>query len=396
MKIALIAPTYLPALRANTIQVMKMAQALVSLGHDIRILVPQGDFEHHQLTWDDIAHHYGLCHRFEIEWLPTEPRLRSYDYGLKSVNRARKFGADLIYTRLPQSAALASLMGIPSIFEIHDLPQGRIGPWMLMRFLKGGGGRALVVITAALRDAVDERYGRLLNNRKESPLPIIVEPDGVDLARYRNIPTPQQARKSLSFSLSLQSSSFIAGYTGHLYPGRGSDLILDIAGQLPSINFMLAGGETADVSRVRQKIKNLGLKNITLTGFIPNAELPQYQAACDILLMPYQRRVAASSGGDIARYLSPMKLFEYMACGRAIISSDLPVLKEILNYENAFLLPPDDLTAWVTTIQDLSVNPEKCAQRAAQAQKDAQQYSWKVRAQKIISAIQDDPQIANH
>ena len=91
-----------------------------------------------------------------------------------------------------------------------------------------------------------------------------------------------------------------------------------------------------------------------------------------------------------------MKLFEYMACGRAIISSDLLVLKEILNHENAVLLPPDDLTAWVTAIQDLSANPEKRAQLADQAQKDAQQYSWKVRAQKIISAIQDDSQIANH
>ena len=396
MKIVLIAPTYLPALRANTIQVMKMAQAMVSLGHDLRVLVPLGDVEHDQLTWDDLAHHYGLRWRFEIEWLPTDHRLRSYDYGLKSVNRAQKLGADLIYTRLPQSAALASLMGIPSIYEIHDLPQGRMGPWMLMRFLKGRGARALVVITAALRDAVTERYGKLLNNRKESPLPIIVEPDGVDLARYQNIPTPQQARKALSFSLSLQSSSFVAGYTGHLYPGRGSDLILDIAGQLPGINFMLVGGETADVSRVRQKIKNLGLKNITLTGFIPNADLPQYQAACDILLMPYQRRVTASSGGDIARYLSPMKLFEYMACGRAIISSDLPVLQEILNDENAVLLPPDDLTSWVTAIQDLRTNSDIRAQRATQAQQDAQQYSWNARAHKIITVIQDDSQIANH
>ena len=396
MKIVLIAPTYLPALRANTIQVMKMAQAMVSLGHDLRVLVPLGDVEHDQLTWDDLAHHYGLRWRFEIEWLPTDHRLRSYDYGLKSVNRAQKLGADLIYTRLPQSAALASLMGIPSIYEIHDFPQGRMAPWMLRRFLKGSGARALVVITAALRDAVAERYGRLLNNRKVPHFPIIVEPDGVDLARYQRIPTPQQARKSMFFSLSLPSSSFLAGYTGHLYPGRGSDLILDIAGHLPNINFMLVGGETADVSCVRQKIKNLGLKNITLTGFIPNAEIPKYQAACDILLMPYQRRVAASSGGDIARYLSPMKLFEYMACGRAIISSDLLVLKEILNHENAVLLPPDDLTAWVTAIQDLSANPEKRAQLAAQAQKDAQQYSWKVRAQKIISAIQDDSQIANH
>ena len=42
-----------------------------------------------------------------------------------------------------------------------------------------------------------------------------------------------------------------------------------------------------------------------------------------------------------------MKMFEYMAAGRAILSSDLPVLREVLNEENAILLPPDEPAAWV-------------------------------------------------
>jgi glycosyltransferase involved in cell wall biosynthesis len=109
--------------------------------------------------------------------------------------------------------------------------------------------------------------------------------------------------------------------------------------------------------------------------------------------MPYQRKVAASSGGDIAKYLSPMKLFEYLACGRAILSSNLPVLREILNEKNAVLLSPDDLAAWVTTIQSLNSNPEKRAQLAAQARQDAQRYSWIDRANKIISAIKSDSTI---
>jgi len=94
------------------------------------------------------------------------------------------------------------------------------------------------------------------------------------------------------------------------------------------VSFLLAGGEPEDVAALREKSANLGLSNVILTGFIPNADLPIYQAACDILLMPYQSQVAASSGGDIARYLSPMKLFEYLACGKPILSSDLPVLRE--------------------------------------------------------------------
>ncbi len=395
MKIAVIAPTYLPARRANTIQVMKMAQALAALGHDLRVIVPRGNTTNHNPTWNEMAHQYGLRQYLEIEWLQIDPRLRSYDFGLKSVKWARHWGADLIFTRLPQAAALASFLGKPSILEIHDLPQGRLGPWLMECFLKGKGARALVVITAALKESLAEMFGIIKGDQTESLIPIIIAPDGVDLMRYQSLPTPQQARQSLSSSFTPQPSTFTAGYTGHLYPGRGANLILDIAGNLPDIDFLLVGGETSDVERIREKIKSHGLDNIKLTGFIPNAELPQYQAACDILLMPYQHSVAASSGGDIAKYLSPMKLFEYMACGRAIISSDLPVLREILNDGNAILLPPDDLTSWVTAIRDLSTNPEQRARLAAQAQQDVIQYSWRTRAQNIISRIQTESQISN-
>ena len=392
MKIVLIAPTYLPALRANTIQVMKMAQAIATLGHNLTVLVPQVGGEGRQFSWDDLIHQYGLSSQFKIEWLSTHPRMRSYDFGLKSVSRSRELGAELIYTRLPQSAAFSSRLGIPTIHEIHDLPKGRMGPLMLRCFLKGNGARALVVITSALRNAIEDKYGNLLSDRKGYSIPLIVEPDGVDLARYQNIPTPQQARHSLSKCLPLLPSSFLAGYTGNFYPGRGSDMILSIANQLPNVHFLLVGGETTDVNRVRQKVDTLGLNNITLTGFIPNAEIGQYQAACDVLLMPYQHKIAASSGGDIAKYLSPMKLFEYMACGRPIISSDLPVLKEILNQKNAILLSPDDLAAWVSAIKELRMNPDEGAKLAAQAQQDVQKYAWEARAQKIISTVHGDLQ----
>jgi len=128
-----------------------------------------------------------------------------------------------------------------------------------------------------------------------------------------------------------------------------------------------------------------GLKNVILTGFVPNAELPRYQAACDVLLMPYQRQVAASSGGDISRYLSPMKLFEYLACERPIVSSDLPVLREVLHAGNSILLPCDDTDAWVSALQKLEIDAGLRQRLATQARLDAQQYTWEARAEKILS-----------
>lgn len=375
MKICLIAPTYLPSRRANTIQTMKMAQAFTILGHTVQVIVPQNRADHQPASWDELARHYGLQQRFAVHWLPVNPRLRSYDYGFKAVQYTRHQGADLVFTRLPQAAAFASFLGMGTIFEIHDLPRGVFGPWLLRRFLSGSGARRLVVITQSLRDAIAQAIIPL------PPAPFtLIAPDGVDLARYSDLPAAPQARAQLHLQ-----ERFTVGYTGHLYAGRGGEMILQLAAQLPEMNFLLVGGNQADVSRLGSAAAELG--NLTLTGFVPNAELPCYQAACDALLMPYQRRVAASSGGDIARYLSPMKLFEYLACGRAILSSDLPVLRAILNKNNALLLPPDEIEAWVNALRALASDPARAQALAIQSRHDAQKYDWQTRATRILAGL---------
>jgi glycosyltransferase involved in cell wall biosynthesis len=94
--------------------------------------------------------------------------------------------------------------------------------------------------------------------------------------------------------------------------------------------------------------------------------------------------VAGSSGGDIASVTSPMKLFEYMACGRAILCSDLPVLHEVLNDANAVFYPPDDLPSMMAAFTRLLQDAGLRASLGEQAQKDVIQYSWQSRMQKIL------------
>ncbi|NUM49076.1 MAG: glycosyltransferase [Anaerolineales bacterium] len=447
MKIALIAPTSIPSRRANTIQVMKMAQALVLNGHEVHLAAPgeppngkppnrnsasdtenglkpvenpviqpvstgfgsQAMNSYSSPTYSSpyssltFQHHYGLTVEFPITWLPTHPRFRGYDFALRAIRFAQHLRADLLYTRHPQTAALSSLLGVPTIFEIHDLPQGQ-GKTLLRTYLKGRGNRRLIAITHALANDLHTQYA--IRN------PLIL-PDGVDLSRYQNLPAPETARASLHSQFPIPNSQFTIGYTGHLYPGRGTDLLLALAARLPEFHFLLVGGNPEDVEKLKaqasksanqQASKSVNQQtskptnpstdqpinrstNLTLTGFIPNADLPRYQAASDLLLMPYQRHVAASSGGDIAPYLSPMKLFEYLAAGRAILSSDLPVFREVLNPENAILLPPDNVDAWVNAIRDLHAHPEKCAALGARARQDAEKYTWEARARKMLEGL---------
>ncbi|MCH7480487.1 MAG: glycosyltransferase family 4 protein, partial [Chloroflexi bacterium] len=346
MKIALIAGSKIPSRTANSIQTMKMAQAFVERGHDIKVYVPGVSPDQ---SWEEIAQQYGVRTQIDIRWLPTIPRLRSYDFGIRAVHQGLHWGADLLYTRLPQAAAYASWRGFATIFEVHDMPSGRFGSRLMRVYLRGRGARRLVTITHALADEIGSMY----------PVPSlsgfsVIAPDGVDLDRYHDLPAPRKARAALGMA-----DKFTAGYSGHLYPGRGIDLILRVAARLPEFNFMIMGGDQNEIAQLKRSVEEGGLKNILVFGFVSNDKLPGYQAACDALLMPYQVRVSASSGGDIARYLSPMKMFEYLACGRAILASDLPVLQEaLISGENALILPSADTGAWVRALKKLSADPD--------------------------------------
>jgi glycosyltransferase involved in cell wall biosynthesis len=394
MKLAIIAPTAIPSRRANTLQVMKMAQAFVNLGHDVRVVIPEDKRENEggRRDWESLAYHYGVETRFPMEWLPANPSLRRYDFAWHAVRWSRNWGAEIIYTRLPQAAAFSAAEGYPTILEIHDLPQGTSGPILFKLCVRGRGARRMVVISNPLAADLQAEYGSLLR----SPF-LLVIPDGVDLERYSGLLEPVESRRLLISNLDIQADKlvvqflperFTVGYTGHLYPGRGISLILEIAKRLPEMNFLIVGGDPQDVGRVQRKATEANLRNVTITGFVPNADLPKYQSACDVLMMPYQRQVSASSGGNIAKYLSPMKLFEYMACGRAICSSDLPVFRDVLSSDLAILLPPDDANEWVAALEELHENPLRREELAKRVKSTAGDYSWENRARKILAGIQ--------
>ena len=95
MRIAFITNSRIPSLTANSIQAMKVCQALAQLGHEMRVFAPR---ETAPVNWKQLASHYGLSKPFEIEWLPSIPALKRYDFTIHSIIAARKFKADMVYT----------------------------------------------------------------------------------------------------------------------------------------------------------------------------------------------------------------------------------------------------------------------------------------------------------
>jgi glycosyltransferase involved in cell wall biosynthesis len=374
LRIACISSSEVPSKTANSIQLMKACSALAELGHDVRLWTLG---KNPNMEWDDLAKHYGVKNQFGVKWIGDLSWPRGWWYSLRAVRVARRWRADLFYVWPYQAAALASGMGLPTLLELHDRPHGRMGPVLFRRFLRGAGARRVVITTTALIDWVQDRYGDLLN-----PPSAIVAPNGVDLDRYLNLPSAKDARKLLDLP-----DQLTVGYTGHLYRGRGLDLMVELAKQYPDIKFVWVGGEEAAVMRWQTRLEELGLENVQLLGFLPNEDMPMIQASCDVLLMPYEQSIEVSSGGDTAAFASPMKAFEYLASGRAILASDLPVIREVLNESNSMLLPADNAEAWIDALGKLLSDPGQRNWLAAHAKEDASQYGWVTRAELALEGL---------
>jgi glycosyltransferase involved in cell wall biosynthesis len=211
---------------------------------------------------------------------------------------------------------------------------------------------------------------------------IQIAPNGVVLEPYLNLPESAEIKKNLGIN-----DHFTVVYTGHLYQGRGMDLLIEIAKNLPEIQFIWVGGREGDVNQWREYINKNQIKNIRLIGFVGNEYIPTYQSAGDVLLMPYEMSIAGSSGGNSVDFCSPMKMFEYMAAGKPIISSDLPILHEVLNEKNAIFCPYNDVNQWVDSINRIKNNPAFGLRLGNQARVDVEKYSWIERAKKSLDGI---------
>jgi glycosyltransferase involved in cell wall biosynthesis len=148
---------------------------------------------------------------------------------------------------------------------------------------------------------------------------------------------------------------------------------------------VFVGGTEADIAHWQAEAHT---PNVHFAGFVPNHELPTYLAASDVLLMPYQRQVAVYGGvGDSSAYMCPMKMFEYMATERLIISSDLPVLHDTLNASNAVLCDPEDVDAWETALRRAMDDPAWAAGVARKARRDVEAHTWQLRARRILAGL---------
>jgi glycosyltransferase involved in cell wall biosynthesis len=376
-----IAHIQVPFGQANSVHIMKMCQAFQQEGHATTLIVPRPET---LPALAEVWYHYGIQTPFDLHFISErgfiKPLIGWHVFALRAVLRAWRGQADVVYTRDIISAFWATRLGLPTIFETHaEVLPGRLGVGSLA-VVRGRGFVRLVLITHALKQLWLEQAGDRISADQ-----IVVAPDGVDLERFE---TPLDGA-AVRAELGIPVDGFVAGYAGSLYPGRGIELLLDLARRLPRVVFLFVGGTEEEVEQRRCEATQMALRNVQFVGFVPNSDLPPYLAACNSLLMPYQPQVSVTPDGrgNTVHIMSPMKMFEYMAARRLIISSDLPVLHEVLNQSNAVLISPTEANAWQQALETTMADRDWADRLAEQAYRDVQHYTWRKRVQHVLSGL---------
>ncbi|WP_326693593.1 glycosyltransferase family 4 protein [Streptomyces sp. NBC_01766] len=371
LRIAYLHPGSVPSVYANSVHAMRMCDAFAEAGHEVSLYTAPGTY-----TVDDAYAYYGVRHRFPVHTVPS-PDYTPAGYRVRA-ERVRALlthdaAPDLIYGHDLHGLTAAADVA-PLVYESHRLRDDPNTLRIEHRLLQRDSLARIVVITHALARDYERAYGHL------DTAPILVAPEGSD-------PPDASARPTGPPELPGRPDAPRIGYIGHLYEGRGIGLVLDLADRLPDLDFHLIGGTDEDRARWSSSRRPA---NAHFHGHRPPGAVSAYYPLFDVVLAPYQSKIYTADGHcETGRWASPMKLFEYMAHGRALVASDLPVLREILQDRvNCLLCPPAEADAWADAVTELVADEALRRTLGEEAGRQVlHQHTWRHRADRVLAGL---------
>lgn len=239
MKIVYVANSIIPSRTANSIHVMKMCQAFADNGHEVVLLVPDR-YKEIENGVQDIYDYYGVKNNFKIE--KTLYRYWKGKNLLQIVSiyyRIKQKKPDLVFGRYLPGCFFSLGIGKNVIYEAHA-PYNNfsfIDKLIFKKMIKHNNFLHLVVISEALKNMYINTH--------------IVEKDKIIVAHDAS------DNSDIKKTISLQNSKLKLGYFGHLYQGRGIDLILNLAIHFKQYDFHIVGGNINDITYWKERTSQI-------------------------------------------------------------------------------------------------------------------------------------------
>ncbi len=258
--------------------------------------------------------------------------------------------------------------GIPAIYEHHHHEDKKFEPEIVNHPLF----QVAVTVADTVRDSMIE-HGM-------PPEKLIKLHNG-----YNKSFIIRQPQKAITWRQKLlkNDQKYLVVYAGALQKFKGIDILIDVASQMPNVQFVCAGGKPTEVEHYQQLAKEKQVNNILFLGYILHDELASLLQAADILAHPH-------CSGKAATFTSPMKLFDYLASGNPIVATEIPSLTEFKNTQAiAAWCEPDNPHKFAEALQWVLENYPRKVDGYAEIIEFVKQFSWENRAERIISYVDE-------
>ncbi len=299
---------------------------------------------------------------------------------LKYLKILKKNAITHVYTRedrlfffLKTYARIARLP-VKFYFEAHTAKSG----FFLNHAVRNADG--IIAVTQGIKDDLASRgvpVGKVL-----------VAHDAVDMSLFDIADSKQKLRSDFNIPVNAKVVAYVGKYTT-MGKQKGVDELIEAFASAYKTNqilhLLIVGLSDAEMPLLKAVCNEEGLPQsaFTLVAHVPNAEVARYMKTADMLVMNYPNTE------HYAKYMSPMKLFEYMAARVPIITTDLPSVREVLNDAEAFYVPAGDMGALKAKILEIAGHEKNASSKAEAAYKKVcADYTWDKRAQHILGFIQ--------
>lgn len=358
MRMVYFSRSFLPSQNANSINVIHMCDALSNYTEKLTLYCFKGQEE-------DINKYYKTGGKVNIRFY----KRGIFSSALTMLKRILNNNFEVLYTRWLAGAFFFSVfLKKTIIIENHTLYKRKIDKWMYRYIAKKNNVISIFISKALLLD-----YKQSYNISKS----LVLHDASIDKGYTKKMINSNRFK------------NLACGYVGSFKKGKGVETVLEVAKILRKVKFVIVGGTESEIDNYKKKYE---LDNVVFYKYI------SYSAAMDVLnnqiniaLLPNYPNVMVGEKNDldIGKWTSPLKLFDYMSYAKVIVSSDLPVLREVLTDNiTAKLVEYNNINSWVEAIVSILNNEQMYNRLRTNALKlFKSKYTWDARARAVIECI---------
>lgn len=367
-------PEPLPLPRARGVQVAHFVQALARVGVMVTLAYVPAENDGHPFS------PIGIEIPANVRLLPLSRRLpfpfrqfplQSHHLFMGRLGRwikaAKRTGKapDVVFFRHVKAAYQFSkaLPGLPFVFESHEVFAETAKASQRSRI---AAMEREVLSRAALVIANSEGSAAGISRVHGLDRPVLVLPNGVDYPERIPAKDWSDARSRII-------------YAGSLFGWKGVDDLVDAMAFLEGHRVLIVGGSQEQIERLQQRQPPGG--ELVFAGQIPQYKVQEYLRSACVAVLP-------NRPDPDSQFTSPLKLFEYMAAGCAVVSTDLPSLREVLGDNDAFWATPSNPQSLAAAISRACGEPAKARELGERARVLVRTRTWENRARQLLEKLQ--------